>query len=233
MFFILPPKQAPDTAAAATAEAQAPKQPMYGVVYYRQLDSEKVKAAATEEQAQQITRNAVQKSVCLLMSQPLFEAYLRRLVPVARSFFERSDLDRSVLTEFFDSLVAKSQQEQEKEQEQAPQAQEACQQVYSNYMRAVQDVPVRAIVRSVGARHALQLLKLVLAEQRVVVAACKGNVHRACQLVMLLGSLVPMVLGSKPFFVPTATAVTTSAEAAETAPANVCCEAGVGAVLWR
>ena len=186
VFFILPPK---DDAKAVP--------PVYGVVCFQQVDSASVRAASTAAQTREITRNAVQKSVCLLLSQPLFETYHQRLLPVTQSFFAQRDFEPKVLVDFYDSLVAQQQQQQkEKQQEQ----QQVADIVYQNHCRVVEDVPVRELVQRYGARRALQLLKLVLAEQSVVIAACRGHIHRACQLAMLAGAALPLFFGAPPFF---------------------------------
>ena len=187
VFFILPTK---------TEEAVPP---VYGVVCFHQVDSASVRAASTPAQSREITRNAVQKSVCLLMSQPLFETYLQRLVPVTQSFFAQRDFEPKVLVDFYDSLVAQQQQQQQ-QQARSPGSTHVADVVYQNHCRVVQDVPVREIVQRYGARRALQLLKLVLAEQSIVIAACRGHVHRACQLAMLATAALPLVFGVPPFF---------------------------------
>ena len=201
VFFILPPKEDEDEKDEKKDEKKKTLPAVYGVVCFQQVDSESVRAAATPEQSREITRNAVQKSVCLLLSQPLFETYLQRLRPVTQSFFAQRDFEPKVLVDFYDSLVAQQQQQQQQASPKtSPVPVRAADVAYANHARVVRDVPVREIVLRYGARRALQLLKLVLAEQSVIIAACKGHIHRACQLAMLAPAAIPLFFGVPPFF---------------------------------
>lgn len=79
-----------------------PKRSFYGISVYRQIPVEKLKTITPE-----ITRTTVQKSVCVLMTEPLYGYVEVKLALIADTFFEEGDFENTdILVKVYHQLNA-------------------------------------------------------------------------------------------------------------------------------
>jgi len=177
--FALPPRR----------DAGHPTAAVYGVACFGQLKREELTASDDA-----VTRSHVQKAVCVLTrGSPLLSAHVfAQLAPATAAWFAQRDFgQRQILQDCFVSLQASLT---------VSAAATATATASPSSPPPLTD-GTTALVRRLGPRNVLALVKLALAGSRVVVACCgrPNGAFEAGEVVLLIISLVPMVLQSPPF----------------------------------
>uniref|UniRef100_A0A182R271 UDENN domain-containing protein n=1 Tax=Anopheles funestus TaxID=62324 RepID=A0A182R271_ANOFN len=150
-----------------------PEQSVYGISCYRQIALEEVKIRTAD-----LTRSTVQKSVCTLLSLPIYGYVEVKLSLIAQAFFEQGDFSSTdILVKAYEQLNAclTSLEPQE---------------IASTRLHFV-GVPLRDLL--LKWRHKILILfKLLLLQKRVV---CFGSpVHPTCALILGITSLHPELI---------------------------------------
>uniref|UniRef100_A0A182KD61 UDENN domain-containing protein n=1 Tax=Anopheles christyi TaxID=43041 RepID=A0A182KD61_9DIPT len=150
-----------------------PEQSVYGISCYRQIALEEVKIRTAD-----LTRSTVQKSVCTLLSLPIYGYVEVKLSLIAQAFFEQGDFSATeILVKAYEQLNAclVSLEPQE---------------IGSTRLHFV-GVPLRDLL--LKWRHKILILfKLLLLQKRVV---CFGSpVHPTCALILGIASLHPELI---------------------------------------
>ncbi|XP_035900998.1 late secretory pathway protein AVL9 homolog [Anopheles stephensi] len=150
-----------------------PEQSVYGISCYRQIALEEVKIRTAD-----LTRSTVQKSVCTLLSLPIYGYVEVKLSLIAQAFFEQGDFSSTdILVKAYEQLNAclTSLEPQE---------------IGSTRLHFV-GVPLRDLL--LKWRHKILILfKLLLLQKRVV---CFGSpVHPTCALILGIASLHPELI---------------------------------------
>uniref|UniRef100_A0A182SAZ4 Avl9 domain-containing protein n=1 Tax=Anopheles maculatus TaxID=74869 RepID=A0A182SAZ4_9DIPT len=150
-----------------------PEQSVYGISCYRQIALEEVKIRTAD-----LTRSTVQKSVCTLLSLPIYGYVEVKLSLIAQAFFEQGDFSSTdILVKAYEQLNAclTSLEPQE---------------IASTRLHFV-GVPLRDLL--LKWRHKILILfKLLLLQKRVV---CFGSpVHPTCALILGIASLHPELI---------------------------------------
>eukprot|EP00736_Rhodelphis_marinus_P003604 Rmarinus@m.10492 len=151
---------------------------LHCVACFRQIDVVDVKSRTDD-----MTRNRVQKSVCVISRIPFYSGILARLRPLVRLYFENGDFtQRGLLQQLFESLNATY----------APTLQQPVSgDLY--YSEIFTGLSPRLLIRRFGAQ-ALTIVKLLMLEKRVLV--CGLPLRRVCNIVLSLASLVPGLLST-------------------------------------
>ncbi|XP_053678165.1 late secretory pathway protein AVL9 homolog [Anopheles nili] len=150
-----------------------PQQSIYGISCYRQIALEEVKIRTAD-----LTRSTVQKSVCTLLSLPIYGYVEVKLSLIAQAFFEQGDFSSTeILVKAYEQLNAclTSLEPQE---------------IAPTRLHFV-GVPLRDLL--LKWRHKILILfKLLLLQKRVV---CFGSpVHPTCALILGITSLHPELI---------------------------------------
>ncbi|XP_053659686.1 late secretory pathway protein AVL9 homolog [Anopheles marshallii] len=150
-----------------------PEQSVYGISCYRQIALEEVKIRTAD-----LTRSTVQKSVCTLLSLPIYGYVEVKLSLIAQAFFEQGDFSSTdILVKAYEQLNAclTSLEPQE---------------IAPTRLHFV-GVPLRDLL--LKWRHKILILfKLLLLQKRVV---CFGSpVHPTCALILGIASLHPELI---------------------------------------
>uniref|UniRef100_A0A182M752 UDENN domain-containing protein n=1 Tax=Anopheles culicifacies TaxID=139723 RepID=A0A182M752_9DIPT len=150
-----------------------PEQSVYGISCYRQIALEEVKIKTAD-----LTRSTVQKSVCTLLSLPIYGYVEVKLSLIAQAFFEQGDFSSTdILVKAYEQLNAclTSLEPQE---------------IASTRLHFV-GVPLRSLLLK-WRYKILILFKLLLLQKRVV---CFGSpVHPTCALILGIASLHPELI---------------------------------------
>ena len=94
VFFTLPSR---DVASSPSSSSTT----IFGISCVRQIDAKELTRGTDE-----ITRNTVQKSICVLTSIPAYGLVEAHLKPVTQAYFEQKDFEqKEILTELFQQLV--------------------------------------------------------------------------------------------------------------------------------
>ena len=158
---------------------------LYGVAFFKQIN---VKATSVKDEEGATTRGFVQKSVCLIATRPLFGFMHDQLTTLCTEYFSQEDLTSK------DCFVQRYPAIQE-----AASALNLSNEI-ERYKIITSSLNVARILAQVGARTVLSLVKLALCEGKIAIGACKGSVHRASDLALLVASLIPRGLTATPFF---------------------------------
>ncbi|EAA06436.5 AGAP000251-PA [Anopheles gambiae str. PEST] len=150
-----------------------PEQSVYGISCYRQIALEEVRIRTAD-----LTRSTVQKSVCTLLSLPIYGYVEVKLSLIAQAFFEQGDFSATeILVKAYEQLNAclVSLEPQE---------------IGSTRLHFV-GVPLRDLL--LKWRHKILILfKLLLLQKRVI---CYGSpVHPTCALILGIASLHPELI---------------------------------------
>uniref|UniRef100_A0AAG5D313 UDENN domain-containing protein n=1 Tax=Anopheles atroparvus TaxID=41427 RepID=A0AAG5D313_ANOAO len=150
-----------------------PQQSVYGISCYRQMALEDVKIRTAD-----LTRSTVQKSVCTLLSLPIYGYVEVKLSLIAQAFFEQGDFSTTdILVKAYEQLNACLASLD-------PQA------IFPTQLYFI-GVPLRELL--LKWRHKILILfKLLLLQKRVV---CFGSpVHPTCALILGIVSLQPELI---------------------------------------
>lgn len=158
---------------------------LYGVALFKQIS---LSSNAVKDEDGTTTRGYVQKSVCLIATRPIFGFMHEQLAAICTEYFAQEDLTSR------DCLVKRYAAIQE-----AASALNLASET-ERYQLATSSLNVARIMSQVGARTVLGLVKLALCEGKVAIGACKGNVHCASELALLVAALIPRALTAAPFF---------------------------------
>uniref|UniRef100_A0A182TS55 UDENN domain-containing protein n=1 Tax=Anopheles melas TaxID=34690 RepID=A0A182TS55_9DIPT len=150
-----------------------PEQSVYGISCYRQIALEEVRIRTAD-----LTRSTVQKSVCTLLSLPIYGYVEVKLSLIAQAFFEQGDFSATeILVKAYEQLNAclVSLEPQE---------------IGSTRLHFV-GVPLRDLL--LKWRHKILILfKLLLLQKRVIFYG--SPVHPTCALILGIASLHPELI---------------------------------------
>lgn len=149
-----------------------PNESVFGISCYRQIPVEKLKIRTAD-----VTRSTVQKSVCALVSIPVYGYIEVKLSLIAHAFFDQGDFSQTdILCKAYDQL-------------------NACLLSSGQFSSPAQQISVGLPLRDLILkwRHKILLLfKLILLERKIV---CFGSpVRPVCSLILSIASLHPQII---------------------------------------